>query len=81
MYRNRYEIIHSALQLWYNVLWWVQEEWTMTVMQETIQQNDRMKVWQELLEILAESDEDVRHGRTEVVSETFNGLRELLKEG
>ena len=53
----------------------------MTVMQETIQQNDRMKVWQALLEILAESDEDVRHGRTEVVSETFNGLRELLKEG
>ena len=53
----------------------------MTVMQETIQQNDRMKAWQELLEILAESDEDVRRGRTEVVSETFNGLRELLKEG
>ena len=39
----------------------------------------RMKARLELLEILAESDEDVKYGRTDSVSETFNDLRDLLK--
>ena len=39
----------------------------------------RMKARLELLEILAESDEDVKYGRTASVSETFNDLRDLLK--
>jgi hypothetical protein len=52
----------------------------MTVMQDMIQQNERRKAWRELLEILAESDKDITQGRTEAVSETFDDLRDLLKE-
>lgn len=39
----------------------------------------RLKARLELLEILAESDEDVKYERTASVSETFNDLRRLLK--
>jgi len=39
----------------------------------------RMKARLELLEILAESDEDVKFGRTASISETFKDLRDLLK--
>ena len=41
----------------------------------------RMKARLELLEILAESDEDVRNGRIAPIKDTFNDLRTLLKEG
>ncbi len=40
----------------------------------------RMKARIELLEILAEADEDVKHGRTATVEETFSDLRAYLKE-
>ena len=40
-----------------------------------------MKARIELLEILAEADEDVRNGRIAPISETFSDLRELLNEG
>ena len=40
----------------------------------------RMKARIELLEILAESDEDVKYGRVAPVKDTFDDLRSLLKE-
>jgi len=41
----------------------------------------RMKARIELLETLAEADEDVRHGRVAPVKDTFDDLRYLLQEG
>ncbi len=40
-----------------------------------------MKSRIELLEILGESDDDVRNGRVAPISETFDDLRSMLKEG
>ena len=40
-----------------------------------------MKSRIELLEILGESDDDVRNGRVAPISETFDNLRSMLKEG
>ena len=40
----------------------------------------RMKARIELLEILAEADEDVNNGRVAPIEDTFNDLRKLLKE-
>ena len=39
-----------------------------------------MKARIELLEILAESEEDVKFGRTAPVQETFDDLRKMLTE-
>jgi prevent-host-death family protein len=41
----------------------------------------RMKARIELLEILAEADEDVRCGRVAPVKDTFEDLRSILTEG
>ncbi len=41
----------------------------------------RMKARIELLEILAEADEDVKYGRVAPVKATFDDLRSLLGEG
>ena len=41
----------------------------------------RMKARIVLLEILAESDEDVRRGRVAPIKDTFDDLRSMLKEG
>ncbi len=41
----------------------------------------RMKSRIELLEILAEAEDDVRNGRVAPVSETFDDLRQMLREG
>ena len=40
----------------------------------------RMRARIELLEILAESEEDVKFGRTAPVQETFDDLRKMLAE-
>ncbi len=40
----------------------------------------RMKAGIELLEILSEADEDVRDGRVAPINDTFEDLRNLLKE-
>ena len=40
----------------------------------------RMKARIELLEVLAEADEDVKMGRTAPVKDTFDDLRSMLKE-
>ncbi|MEE3471004.1 MAG: type II toxin-antitoxin system Phd/YefM family antitoxin [Butyrivibrio hungatei] len=40
----------------------------------------RMKARLELLEILAEADEDVKNGRVEPIQDTFDDLRNILKE-
>jgi prevent-host-death family protein len=40
----------------------------------------RLKSRIQLLEILAESDEDVKYGRTAPVQDTFDDLRNQLKE-
>ena len=40
-----------------------------------------MKSRIELLEIVAEADDDVRNGRMAPISETFDDLRLMLKEG
>ena len=40
-----------------------------------------MKSRIELLEILGEADDDVRNGRVAPISETFDDLRAILKEG
>ena len=40
----------------------------------------RMRARIELLEILAESEEDVKFGRTAPVQETFDDLRKILTE-
>ena len=40
----------------------------------------RMRARIELLEILAESEEDVKFGRTASVQETFDDLRKMLTE-
>lgn len=41
----------------------------------------RMKARIELLEILAEAEDDVRNGRVAPISESFDDLRKLLQEG
>lgn len=41
---------------------------------------NRMKARLNLLEILAEAEEDVRAGRVAPVEETFSNLRSMLKE-
>lgn len=41
----------------------------------------RMKSRIELLEILAETEDDVRNGRVAPISETFDDLRQMLREG
>ena len=41
----------------------------------------RMKARIELLEILAEADEDVKFGRVAPIKDTFDDLRRILKEG
>lgn len=41
----------------------------------------RMKSRIELLEILAEAEDDVRNGRVAPISETFDDLKKLLQEG
>lgn len=41
----------------------------------------RMKARIELLEILAEAEDDVRNDRVAPISETFDDLRKLLQEG
>ena len=40
----------------------------------------RMKARIELLEILAESDEDVKYGITAPIKDTFDDLRKMLRE-
>ncbi|MCR5322942.1 MAG: type II toxin-antitoxin system Phd/YefM family antitoxin [Lachnospiraceae bacterium] len=40
----------------------------------------RLKARIELLEILAEAEEDVQNGRTAPIKDTFNDLRSMLKE-
>ena len=40
----------------------------------------RMKARIELLEILAEAEEDVKFGRVAPVQETFNDIRKMLME-
>lgn len=40
----------------------------------------RMKARIELLEILAEADEDVKYGRAMPMKDTFDDLRNILKE-
>ena len=42
---------------------------------------NRMKSRLELLEILAESEEDVRSGRVAPIKDTFDDLRVILMEG
>lgn len=39
----------------------------------------RMKARIELLELLSEADDDVKHGRTAPVEDTFQDLRDMLK--
>ena len=39
----------------------------------------RMKARIELLEVLAEADEDVKYGRVAPIEETFEDLRDMLK--
>ena len=41
----------------------------------------RMKSRIELLEILAEAEDDLRNGRVAPISETFDDLRQMLREG
>ena len=41
----------------------------------------RMKSRIELLEILAEAEDDVRNGRVAPIRETFDDLRQMLREG
>mgnify|MGYP004509010123 FL=1 len=41
----------------------------------------RMKSRIELLEILAEAEDDVRNGSVAPISETFDDLRQMLREG
>lgn len=41
---------------------------------------NRMKARIELLEILTEAEDDVRHGRVAEMSSTFNDLRQMLQE-
>lgn len=40
----------------------------------------RLKARVELLEILAEADEDVKYGRTAPIKDTFDDLRKMLRE-
>ena len=40
----------------------------------------RMKARIELLELLSEADDDVKHGRVAPIEDTFSNLRNLLKE-
>ena len=41
----------------------------------------RMKSRIELLEILAEAEDDVKNGRVAPINETFDDLRQMLREG
>ena len=40
-----------------------------------------MKARIELLEVLAEAEDDVKNGRVAPISETFDDLRKMLQEG
>ena len=40
----------------------------------------RMKLRIELLELLAEAEDDVKNGRVAPISETFDDLRQMLRE-
>ena len=40
-----------------------------------------MKARIELLEVLAEAEDDVKNGRVAPITETFNDLRKMLQEG
>lgn len=40
-----------------------------------------MKARIELLEVLAEAEDDVKNGRVAPISETFDNLRKMLQEG
>ena len=40
-----------------------------------------MKARIELLEVLAEAEEDVKNGRVAPITETYDDLRKILKEG
>ena len=40
-----------------------------------------MKARIELLEVLAEAEDDVKNGRVAPITETFDDLRNILKEG
>ena len=42
---------------------------------------NRMKARIELLEILAEADEDVKYGRVAPMKDTFDDLRSIIKSG
>ena len=61
----------------------------MFAMQETIRPsadlrnhyNEISKQCREGKEILAEAEDDVKNGRVEPISETFNDLRAMLQEG
>ena len=41
----------------------------------------RMKLRIELLELLAEAEDDVKNGRVAPITETFDDLRKMLQEG
>ena len=40
-----------------------------------------MKAWIELLEVLAEAEDDVKNGRVAPISDTFDDLRKMFQEG
>ena len=40
-----------------------------------------MKARIELLEVLAEAEDDAKNGRVEPITETFDDLRKMLQEG
>ena len=44
-------------------------------------EEETMKSRIELLEILAEAEDDIKNGRTAPISKTFDNIRSILKEG
>ena len=44
------------------------------------EENKRMKARLELLELLAEADNDVKEGRVALIQQTFEDLRNILQE-
>ena len=45
------------------------------------EESKNMKARVELLEILAEAEDDVKNGRVAPITETFDDLRKMLQEG
>lgn len=66
--------------------WWKEKDYVSILNEVNITADEEkgyknMKVRIELLEVLAEAEDDAKNGRVEPITETFDDLRKMLQEG